>query len=262
MANMPKTIGQYKYKDFTDKKVLGSDGSFNDAYQVYHPFIGNCVVKIVSRSFYCQEGEHRQLLQEAADMRKVVHPNILPMLGVVMEPEHLCLIFDLAENGSLAKALKRIQIPWSVKVQIAYQTIKAICFLHNLEEPIVHRNLKTTNILLNTNFDVKVCDFVMPNRFKWVSQASKQKERSVRHRQTQNSHKEGSGAAIAYISPETIKNINSTPEPPFDVYSYGVLLVELLTDKQPFSDKTTKEVFDHISNGYGIELGEFLPGHP
>ncbi|XP_078493668.1 receptor-interacting serine/threonine-protein kinase 1-like [Ciona intestinalis] len=256
----PTDIAKFNYKDFSEKKILG-EGSFNQVYQVYNPYIGNCVVKIVSRCFYGQEREKNLLLKEAADMQRVRHGNLLPLLGVVMEPEHLCLVFDVADNGSVLHALQRIQIPWSIKNKIAYQVIMAVCFLHEQDDQIVHRNLKTSNVLLDAEFNAKVCDFVLPNRFQWISQATQQRDRTGRHRRP-GPTKQRNGSEIAFLAPEAIKNINAKPDPAFDVYSYGGILKELLTGKQPFTDKTTKDVFEYIANGNSMPIGELLPGHP
>uniref|UniRef100_F6SYE0 Protein kinase domain-containing protein n=4 Tax=Ciona intestinalis TaxID=7719 RepID=F6SYE0_CIOIN len=213
----PTDIAKFNYKDFSEKKILG-EGSFNQVYQVYNPYIGNCVVKIVSRCFYGQEREKNLLLKEAADMQRVRHDHLLPLLGVVMEPEHLCLVFDVADNGSLLHALQRIQIPWSIKNMNAYQVILAVCFLHEQDDQIVHRNLKTSNVLLDAEFNAKVCDFVLPNRFQWISQATQQRDRTGRYRR-QGPTKQRNGSEIAFLAPEAIKNINAKPDPAFDVYS-------------------------------------------
>ena len=62
--------------------------------------------------------------KEACAMFAVQHEHLIRGLGVVMEPQHLCLIFEYAEYGSLSDAMRRISIPWKLKLKFAYQVSK------------------------------------------------------------------------------------------------------------------------------------------
>ena len=96
---------------------------------------------------------------EIAMLSKYRHPNIILMLGAVTYPPNLCIVMEYMKEGTLYDLLhrKKTQLPDKQKSSIARQIIHVINYLH--KHGIVHRDIKSHNILLTNNYEVKLCDF-------------------------------------------------------------------------------------------------------
>ena len=103
-------------------------------------------------------------LRECIQHSKLHHPNIVKMLGVYYPDDQAILPVLVMElmDCSLTQLLDRYQnIPMYVKLSILQDVSRAICYLHTLNPPLMHRDLTTNNIVLTTNLVAKVCDFVV-----------------------------------------------------------------------------------------------------
>ncbi|XP_076823370.1 receptor-interacting serine/threonine-protein kinase 1-like [Clavelina lepadiformis] len=260
-SNSASPVKKFNYADFTDKKILG-EGSFNQVYVVRHPEIGRCVVKIVSRLFYAKERMKLKLEKEAAEMFNLKHEHILPGYGIVIESAHLCLVYEHAEYGSLTDALRRISLSWPLKIRIAYQTALAMCYLHSFTPPIIHRSLKGSNILLTKEFNVKISDCCAPKTNNWNIQATHQKEITDRRRREAGEIAVKKGSMYAHIPPEVIRNINTKPSPSYDMYSFGVVLWQMMANKEAFADNTTGQVFKMLLDNNVLPIDELISGYP
>lgn len=92
-------------------------------------------------------------------LAKYRHPNIVLMLGAITTPPQLCLVMELVKEGTLFDLIhrKKVALGDGDKRRIAQQIIGVIAYLHRLG--IVHRDIKSHNILLDKNYTVKLCDF-------------------------------------------------------------------------------------------------------
>ena len=94
-------------------------------------------------------------------MKRLRHPNILLFMGAVTSPERLCIVTEFLPRGSLFRLLQRnsSKLEWRRRVHMALDIARGVNYLHHLNPPIVHRDLKSSNLLVDKNWTVKVGDF-------------------------------------------------------------------------------------------------------
>ncbi|XP_020534027.1 U-box domain-containing protein 35 isoform X2 [Jatropha curcas] len=165
----------------------------------------------------------KQFKQEVDVLSSMRHPYMVILLGAC--PEYGCLVYEYMENGSLEDRLNREDntppIPWGRRFKIAYEIATALLFLHETKpEPLVHRDLKPANILLDCNYVSKISDVGLA-RLLPPSAASD----VTQYRMT------AAAGTFYYIDPEYqqtgMLGVKS------DLYSFGVVLLQLLTAKPP-----------------------------
>ncbi|XP_027351297.1 wall-associated receptor kinase-like 20 [Abrus precatorius] len=162
-----------------------------------------------------------QILNEVRILCQLNHRSLVRLLGCCVELPEPLLIYEYVPNGTLFEHLhntnsgKWIRLGWHSRLRIAHQTAEGVAYLHNASIPrIFHRDIKSSNILLNDNLDAKVSDFGLSRLA--VSEAS--------HITT------CAQGTLGYLDPEYYVNFQLTDKS--DVYSFGVVLLELLTSKK------------------------------
>uniref|UniRef100_A0A8C6XXL1 Mitogen-activated protein kinase kinase kinase n=1 Tax=Naja naja TaxID=35670 RepID=A0A8C6XXL1_NAJNA len=176
--------------------------------------------------------------QEAKLFAMLKHPNIIALKGVCLKEPNLCLIMEFARGGSLNRVLSGKRIPPGVLVNWAVQLAEGMNYLH--EEaivPIIHRDLKSSNILILekvengdlSNKNLKITDFGLAREW---------------HKTTKMS----AAGTYAWMAPEVIRS--SMFSKGSDVWSYGVLLWELLTGEVPFRG------IDGLAVAYGVAMNK------
>ncbi|XP_011659639.1 U-box domain-containing protein 35 isoform X2 [Cucumis sativus] len=178
----------------------------------------------------------RQFQQEIEVLSRMRHPNMVLLLGAC--PEYGCLVYEYMENGSLEDRLFRKDntppIPWRIRFRIACDIATALLFLHQMKpEPVVHRDLKPANILLDHNYvskigDVGLARLVPPTVADSVTQY----------------HMTAAAGTFCYIDPEYqqtgMLGVKS------DIYSFGVLLLQLITARSPMGlSYQVEEAIEH-----------------
>ncbi|KAJ0624984.1 putative protein kinase RLK-Pelle-LRR-I-1 family [Helianthus annuus] len=163
------------------------------------------------------------------------HSNIITLLGFCDEGRKLILIYEYASNKSLSDYLLRtskiVSDSWAKRVKICLDVAKGLSFLHTTEgdrQEIVHRDIKSANILLNENFEAKIGDFGL-SLFLTVS------EDSPYYKKTPGTE--------GYVDPQYKKDAGLKKES--DVYSFGVVLFEILCGRL---------AYDPIYNNPGLAL--------
>ena len=103
----------------------------------------------------------RDFLSECHAMEAVRHPNIVMFLGVCTKNPNYSIILEYCSNGSLWSLLQNheIKLPWEERRRISIEIARAVLYLHLCDPPIIHRDLKSLNILLDDNYKVKIADF-------------------------------------------------------------------------------------------------------
>ncbi|KAF0039063.1 hypothetical protein F2P81_009547 [Scophthalmus maximus] len=176
--------------------------------------------------------------QEARLFAMLTHPNIIVLKGVCLEEPNLCLIMEYASGGPLSRALAGRRIPPHVLVNWAVQIAKGMLYLHSEAiVPVIHRDLKSNNILLAQPMEnecmegvtLKITDFGLAREW---------------HKTTKMS----TAGTYAWMAPEVIKA--STFSKGSDVWSYGVLLWELLTGEAPYKG------IDGLAVAYGVAVNK------
>ncbi|TFK15073.1 transmembrane protein 229B [Platysternon megacephalum] len=166
------------------------------------------------------------------------HPNIIALRGVCLKEPTLCLIMEFARGGSLNRVLSGKRIPPDILVNWAVQIARGMNYLHDEAiVPIIHRDLKSSNILILekvengdlSNKILKITDFGLAREW---------------HKTTKMS----AAGTYAWMAPEVIRS--SMFSKGSDVWSYGVLLWELLTGEVPFRG------IDGLAVAYGVAMNK------
>lgn len=157
-------------------------------------------------------------MNEVEILSRLQHPNLVKLYGCTSRhSQELLLVYEYIPNGTVAdhlhgKLANSGQLSWSVRLKIAIETANALAYLHRKD--IIHRDVKTNNILLHNNFKVKVADFGLSRLFPL----------HVTHVSTAPQGTPG------YVDPEYYQCYQLTDKS--DVYSFGVVLVELISSLQ------------------------------
>ncbi|GMP97435.1 hypothetical protein CsSME_00045692 [Camellia sinensis var. sinensis] len=161
-----------------------------------------------------------EFLAEANTIGKFNHMNLIEMWGYCAEGKHRLLVYKYMEHGSLADNLSSNTLDWEKRFEIALGIAKGLAYLHEeCLEWVLHCDVKPQNILLDTNFQPKVADFGLS---KLVNRGS------VNSNSNFSSRIRGTRG---YMAPEWIFSLPITSK--VDVYSYGVVVLELVTGKNP-----------------------------
>ncbi|XP_031247135.1 probable serine/threonine-protein kinase PBL15 [Pistacia vera] len=169
---------------------------------------------------------HREWLAEVIFLGQLRHGHLVRLIGYCCEEEERLLVYEFMPRGSLENHLfKRISIslPWGTRLKIAIGAAKGLAFLHGAEQPVIYRDFKTSNILLDSDFTAKLSDFGL---------AKMGPEGSNTHVTTRVM------GTYGYAAPEYISTGHLTTKS--DVYSFGVVLLELLTGRRSMDKTRTK----------------------
>lgn len=176
--------------------------------------------------------------QEAKLFSMLQHPNIIKLEGVCLEEPNLCLVMEYARGGTLNRVLTGRRIPPHILVNWAVQIARGMHYLHEgAVVPIIHRDLKSSNILLLEKIEnddigrktLKITDFGLAREW---------------HKTTKMS----AAGTYSWMAPEVIKS--SLFSKGSDVWSYGVLLWELLTGEVPYRG------IDGLAVAYGVAVNK------
>jgi tRNA A-37 threonylcarbamoyl transferase component Bud32 len=228
-----------------------AEGSFGDVFK--GKLWGTKVaIKTLKQLDQSDESILEDLKQEVRILSQLRHPNVVLYIGACIKPPDTCIVTEWCSRGSLYDALHDPKIHFTCKMMIdmSIGIAQGMNYLHYLEKPIIHRDLKSYNILLDKSFQVKVADF-------GLSFSSKKKARTkplaADHKDTKTLQTTADlpndiFGTPEWMAPEVMQGEHYDEK--IDVYSFGVLLTELLTRQKPFSDqfkiKCYQDVFDQV----------------
>ncbi|CAN6296297.1 unnamed protein product [Urochloa humidicola] len=208
-------------RDFSMTNFIG-EGGFGPVYKGYvddkaKPGLRAQPVAVKLLDLEGGQG-HTEWLTEVIFLGQLRHPHLVKLIGYCYEDEHRLLVYEFMTRGSLEKHLFKkyaASLPWSTRLKIAIGAAKGLAFLHEAEKPVIYRDFKTSNILLDSDYKAKLSDFGL---------AKDGPEDDETHVSTRVMGTQG------YAAPEYIMTGHLTAKS--DVYGYGVVLLELLSGRR------------------------------
>lgn len=200
--------------NFRESDILGV-GGFGC---VYKGLLDNNVYAAVKRLNGESPDSIREFQTEVDLLSKIRHPNIISLLGYSIHGDTRLIVYELMENGSLETQLHGPShgsaLTWYCRIKIALDTARGLEYLHEHCKPqVIHRDLKSSNILLDSNYNSKLSDFGL----------------AVTHGTNKGNIK--LSGTLGYVAPEYLLDGKLTDKS--DVYAFGVVLLELLLGRRP-----------------------------
>ncbi|EEF35663.1 Receptor protein kinase CLAVATA1 precursor, putative [Ricinus communis] len=208
-----------------EKTAVGSSGAFGRLYIISLPS-GELVA--VKRLVNIGSQTSKALKAEVKTLAKIRHKSIVKVLGFCHSDESIFLIYEYLQRGSLGDLIGKpdCQLQWSVRLKIAIGVAQGLAYLHKDYAPhLLHRNVKSKNILLDAEFEPKLTDFALD---RILGEAA--------FRSTIASE----SADSCYNAPELGYSKKATEQ--MDVYSFGVVLLELITGRQAEQAEPTESL--------------------
>ncbi|XP_075510994.1 protein kinase STUNTED-like [Primulina tabacum] len=205
--------------NFAHENLIGKGGS-SEVYRGCLQGGKELAVKILKPSDDALE----QFFSEINIITSLHHKNIITLVGFCLEDDRLVLVYDLLSRGSLEDNLHGTQkfgksFGWKERYKVALGVAEALDHLHNKAEPIIHRDVKSSNILLSDDFKPQLADFGLST---WASSCS---------RHIGPSDVTGT---FGYLAPEYF--MHGKLDQKIDVYAFGVVLLELLSGRKPIDN--------------------------
>ncbi|CAJ1951521.1 unnamed protein product [Sphenostylis stenocarpa] len=212
----------------TEHNVIGS-GGFGTVYRVPVDGLGYIAVKKISSNRKLDRKLESSFRAEVKILSNIRHKNIVKLLCCIFNEDSMLLVYEYLENRSLDRwlhnkgkssavsvSVHHFVLDWPKRLQIAIAVAHGLCYMHHdCSPPIVHRDIKTSNILLDAQFNAKVADFGLARMLMKPGELA-----------TMSSVV----GSFGYMAPEYVQTTRVSEK--IDVFSFGVVLLELTTGKE------------------------------
>ncbi|XP_004300916.1 PREDICTED: lysM domain receptor-like kinase 3-like [Fragaria vesca subsp. vesca] len=224
---MEETFDNERPVIYTMEQIKEATNNFDDTRKigeggygcVYFAILGEAEVAIKNM----RSTRTKEFFAELKVLCRIHHNNVVELLGYASGSEHLCLVYEFVHNGSLNDHLHdpllkgRQPLSWTARAQIALDTARGIEYIHDhTKTRYVHRDIKTSNILLDEGLRAKVADFGLARLVERSNEEDIVATRVV--------------GTPGYIPPESVRELQMTSKS--DVYAFGVVLGELITGQR------------------------------
>ncbi|XP_035548948.1 putative receptor protein kinase ZmPK1 [Juglans regia] len=220
-----------RFKRFTFSELKRATQGFRELIgqgaggAVYKGVLPDQRVAAIKRLNDATQGE-AEFLAEVNTVGRLNHMNLIEIWGYCAEGKHRLLVYEYMELGSLAENLSSNTLDWEKRFEIAVGTAKGLAYLHEeCLEWVLHCDVKPQNILLDSNYQPKIADFGLS---KLRNRGEVDRSRFSKMRGTRG-----------YMAPEWVYNLPISSK--VDVYSYGVVVLEMVTGKSPSEMHTSSE---------------------
>lgn len=208
--------------NFSKDNLIGT-GGFGE---VFKAVLDDGTITAIKRAKLNNTKGTDQILNEVRILCQVNHRSLVRLLGCCVDLELPLLIYEFIPNGTLFEHLHGNSdrswkpLSWRRRLQIAYQTAEGLAYLHSSAmPPIYHRDVKSSNILLDDKLNAKVSDFGLSRLVDLTETANNESHIFT-----------GAQGTLGYVDPEYYRNFQLTDKS--DVYSFGVVLLEIVTSKK------------------------------
>ncbi|XP_037123899.1 ankyrin repeat and protein kinase domain-containing protein 1 [Syngnathus acus] len=230
----PVPFRSFEKNDFETDWTKVGEGKFGQVYQVKIKLWREvCALKVfdttVGTNNHC-----RKLMEDASNIAKVKFKYLVSVYGFCIDVP--AIVMEYMSNGSLTTLLNSHNLMWPKKFQIIHEASMGMNFLHSLQPPLLHLNLKPSNILIDAHLHVKISDFSLIH-----CEEGTDKKLFMEHLIARGN--------LSYIPPEIFTQSCEPPGLSFDVYSFGIVIWEILTQQKPYTGCSMTTVLLNVSHG-------------
>lgn len=191
-------------------------------------------VKTIKRMGKGGNEDDAMIAKESEFNCRLRHPNIILFMGIALTPNEVCIVTELMSRGNVRDLLvpapggRTVKLDLGLRLQWAVDTAQGMAYLHTLSPPMIHRDLKTTNLLVDRGMNVKICDFGMSR-----IQAEDKIMTAV--------------GTVQFAAPEVLKHERYSEK--VDLFSFGTVMWELYTRQAVFDKLPQLSVYQAVISG-------------